>query len=208
MKSFLQYITEKDGPSRSIHYFDVDGTLSNTSKDIKVHVKDPHGKTVKSLSHDEFNQHKLEPGHHYDFSDFRSSHKFKVHPIRKILKKMKAIHKNGGNAEILTARSDFDDKHKFAQEWGKVGVNIGKGGIHVRRSGNLKGMPPHHAKAKIISDAIRKNGHKEVHLYDDSMDNINSMLELKKHHPDVAFHGHHVQHDEKTGDTKVTHYKA
>ena len=202
MKSFSQYIAE----SKSIHYFDVDGTLSNT-KGVKVHVHDQHGKRVKSLGHDEYNTHKLEPGHHYDYHEFQSSEKFKVHPIRKMLSKMKAIHKNGGKAEILTARSDFDDKHKFAKEWGKVGVDIGKGGIHVRRSGNLK-MKPHDAKAKIISDAIKRHGHKEVHLYDDSKDNINSMLALKKEHPDVKFHGHHVEHDEKTGNTKVTHYKA
>lgn len=208
MKTFLQYITERDAPSRSIHYFDVDGTLSSTSKDVKVHVKDKEGKTVQSLSHDEFNTHKLEPGHHYDFHEFQSSDKFKVHPIRKMLAKMKAIHKNGGNAEILTARSDFDDKAKFAGEWGKVGVDIGKGGVHVRRAGNMRGMKPHEAKAKIISDAIKRNGHKEVHLYDDSIDNINSMLALKKEHPGVTFHGHHVQHDEETGQTTVKHYRA
>lgn len=208
MKTFSQFILEATGRGRSIHYFDVDGTLSNTSKDVKVHVKDRDGNTVKSLSHDEFNTHKLEPGHHYDFHEFKSSDKFKVHPIRKMLAKMKAIHGNGGKTEILTARSDFDDKKKFAKSWGRVGVDISTpGGIHVRRAGNLGGKP-HEAKAKIISDAIKKHGHREVHLYDDSMDNINSMLALKKEHPGATFHGHHVQHDEETGQTKVTHYRA
>ena len=203
MKTFKSYLEEADRPSRSIHYFDVDDTLSHT-KGVNVHVNDENGKRVQSLSTSEYNTHKLPHGHSYDYSEFKSADKFHVHPIRKMLKKMKAIHKNGGNAEILTARSDFDDKHKFAQKWKHVGVDINK--IHVRRSGNL-GMKPAEAKAKVISDAIKRNGHKEVHLYDDSKENIDHMLALKKEHPDVAFHGHHVEHN-SDGTIKVTHYKA
>jgi hypothetical protein len=40
------------------------------------------------------------------------------------------------------------------------------------------------------------------------MDNINSMIALKREHPDVTFHGHHVQHDEETGKTTVKRYRA
>lgn len=201
MIKFRQFIEES-----SVHYFDVDDTLSHPPKDVQVHVKDPEGKRVASLSTSEFNSHKLPHGHSYDFSDFKSADKFKIHPIRPMLAKMKAIHKRGAKTEILTARSDFDDKDKVAHEFKRFGVNIGQGGIHVRRAGNL-GMKPGPAKAKIISDALKKSGHKHVHLYDDSIDNINSMLALKKDHPDVTFHGHHVQHGED-GKVKLTHYKA
>lgn len=203
MKSFRSYIEEQ---SNSIHYFDVDDTLSHPPKNVQVHVKDASGNRVESLSTSEFNTHKLPDGHSYDFSDFKSAEKFKIHPIRPMLAKMKAIHRNGGKVEILTARSDFDDKEKVAHEFKRFGVNIGQGGIHVRRAGNL-GMAPAPAKAKIISDAITNGGHKEVHLYDDSIDNINSMLSLKSKHPDVEFHGHHVQHNED-GTLSVTHHKA
>jgi hypothetical protein len=200
MKSFSQYIIEK-----SIHYFDWDDTLSKPSDSVRVHVKDSTGKVVHSLKTHEFNDHKLEPGHHYDFNDFKSTKKFSVKPIRKMVNRLKAIHKNGGKAEILTARSDFDDKHKFASKI-KSGSGIDIRKVHVRRAGNL-GLPAHEAKAKIISAAIKKHGYKSVHLYDDSKHNINSMLELKKHHPDVSFHGHHVEHNDD-GSIKVTHYKA
>lgn len=200
MKSFAEYIIEK-----SIHYFDWDDTLSHPSSGVRVRVKDSSGKVVHSLKTHEFNDHKLEPGHHYDFSDFKSTKKFSVKPIKKMVNKLKAIHKNGGKAEILTARSDFDDKHKFASKV-KSGSGIDINKVHVRRAGNLGGSP-HEAKAKIISAAIEKHGYSRVHLYDDSKANINSMLELKKKHPNVSFHGHHVEHN-PDGSIKVTHYKA
>ena len=204
MKSFGDFIVEE---GRSIHYFDIDDTLMNTSKaPLKIHVKNEKGEHVQSLSSSEFNTHKLQPGHSYDFSEFRSSKKFAetAKPIRKTLAKMKAIHNNGGRVEMLTARGDMDDKQKFAQKWKGVGVDISK--IHVRRAGNIK-LPPAEAKASIISRAIKAHGHKEVHLYDDSKDNIDSVLKLKEKHPDVAFHGHHVQTDEN-GNTTIKHYKA
>ena len=201
MKSFGQFITES-----SVHYFDVDKTLMDTG-DTHVHVKDEHGNTVEKLDPQQYNHHKLQPGHSYDFHEFASSEKFakSAKPIRKVLAKMKGIVKNGGKAGIITARGDFDDKDKFARKWGSYGVNIGAGGVHVHRAGNIK-LPTHEAKAKIISDQISKNGYKKVHLYDDHLPNIQSMLDLKKKHPDVEFHGYHVQH----GPDGVTmdHYKA
>jgi len=205
MKSFGLFLTESQ---HSIHYFDVDDTLMHTSgSNVRVHVKDPRGKTVQSLNSSEFNDHKLPPGHSYDFSEFKSAKKFAQgeKPIRSMLGKMKAIHRNGGHVEILTARSDFDDKKKFADKWKSYGVDIGK--IHVRRAGNITGVKPAAAKAKIISDAISRHGHKRVHLYDDSIDNINGMLALKKKHPNVEFHGHHVQHM-SDGSVRITHHKA
>jgi hypothetical protein len=173
----------------------------------KVHVKDSEGKHVESLDPQEFNHHKLKAGHSYDFSEFKSADKFKkAKPIRSMMKKMRTLHKSGKNVEILTARSDFDDQKKFAQKWQKHGVDISKGKVHVRRAGNIENTPTHEAKAKIISDAIKKHGHKEVHLYDDHKANIDAMLALKTQHPDVEFHGHHVQH--VNGKVKITHYKA
>lgn len=201
MKSFISYLGESE-----IHYFDVDKTLMHTDA-TKVHVKDSEGKHVESLDPQEFNHHKLKAGHSYDFSEFKSADKFKkAKPIRSMMKKMRTLHKSGKNVEILTARSDFDDQKKFAQKWQKHGVDISKGKVHVRRAGNLPDMPTHEAKAKIISDAIKKHGHKVVHLYDDHKANIDAMLDLKKDHPDVEFHGHHVQH--VNGKVKITHYKA
>jgi len=202
MKTFADFLAE----GNSIHYFDVDKTLMHTDA-TKVHVNDSSGKRVASLDPQEYNHHKLPAGHSYDYSEFKSAKNFeKAKPIRKVLAKMKAIKNNGGKTEILTARSDFDDKEGFAKTWKKYGVDISPGHTHVRRAGNLS-LPTHDAKAKIISDAIKKHGHTEVHLYDDHKPNIDAMLALKKDHPDVSFHGHHVEHG-SDGSVKLTHYKA
>lgn len=68
MKSFRIFMTEedrKDPKSKTLHAFDMDETLfHHDSSKLQVHVKDAHGKHVKSLSNQEFNHHKLEPGHH------------------------------------------------------------------------------------------------------------------------------------------------
>jgi hypothetical protein len=204
MISFRHFIVESE--HHEVHYFDVDKTLMHTDA-TKVHVKDENGKHVESLDPQQFNHHKLKSEHSYDFSEFKSADKFKkAKPIRRMMKKMRDLHKSGKKVEILTARSDFDDQKKFAAKWKKHKVDISKGKIHVRRAGNIP-LPPHDAKAKIISDAIKKNGHKVVHLYDDHKANIDAMLALKKDHPDVEFHGHHVQHG-SDGKITVTHYKA
>jgi hypothetical protein len=204
MQTFEQFLSEQ--AHSTVHYFDVDKTLMHTDT-TKVHVKDENGNHVESLDPQQFNHHQLKPGHSYDFSEFRSAERFKTaRPIGKMMKKMVALHKRGKKVEILTARSDFDDKKKFAQKWKQHGVDISKGNIHVRRAGNIK-LPTHEAKAKIISDGIRKYGHKVVHLYDDHLPNIQAALDLKKQHPDVTFHGHHIQHGEN-GSITVTHYKA
>lgn len=205
MLSFSQFLTEKKDPdSNTLHAFDIDETLfAHDHNKLRVHVVDQNGNRVQSLSNQEFNSHTLPPGHRYDFSEFRSSDTFTKSstPIRKMIAKLKAIHRNNKNVEMLTARGDLDDQPKFARHMKKFGLDIDKD-IHVRRAGNLN-MKPAEAKASVISSLIKQNGYKKIHLYDDSLDNINGMLRLKKEHPDVEFHGHHVQHDPETGEVKI-----
>ena len=218
MIRFNQFITLEEAvnqPSvknkKAKHYFDIDETLfAHDHNKLRVHVKDPSGRKVKTLTNQEFNSHQLDPGHNYDFSEFRSSDVFNqsATPIRGMIAKMKAMKKNGANVEMLTARGDLDDKNKFAAHMNKYGIDITPGsGIHVRRTGNAPGKPAD-MKAAHIAGAIQKEGLKEVHLFDDSIDNINGMLKLHKKFPEVAFHGHHVQHDPKTGRVNVTKYSA
>lgn len=205
-KNFL--IEKKDPESDTLHAFDMDETLfAHDQNKLRVHVKDSSGKRVRSLTNQEFNSHQLPPGHSYDFSEFRSSDVFtkSSQPIRQMIAKMKSIHKNNKNVEILTARGDLDDQPKFAKHMNKFGIDIGQ--IHVRRAGNLEGKPAD-TKAAIISDLISKEGYKKVHLYDDSVDNLNGFLKLKKKHPEVEFNGHHVQHDHETGKVKVVTRKV
>ncbi len=203
IKTFSEYLQES---SNTYHAFDMDETIFGHDHDkLRVHVKDKKsGRRVMSLSNTQFNTHKLHPNHEYDFADFKSASVFKrsAYPIRPMLAKMKAIHRNGGKVEIVTARSDLDDKKKFGDHLKKFGVDIGQ--IHVRRSGNLN--PRGSAavnKAQMISNLVKENGYKEVHLYDDSTENLDHLLALKQHHPDVVFHAHHVQHNPITGKVTV-----
>jgi hypothetical protein len=209
MFRFNEFIVEKTNASK--HYFDIDETFfAHDHSKLRVHVKDPTGKRVRTLTNQEFNSHQLSPNHSYDFSEFRSSDVFSktASPIRKMIAKMKAMKNNGANVEMLTARADLDDKNKFGAHMKKYGIDITPGsGIHVRRAGNMAGKPAD-TKAAHITDAIQKEGLKEVHLYDDSIDNIKGMLKLKKQFPDVTFHGHHVQHDPETGNVNITRYSS
>jgi hypothetical protein len=192
----------------TLHAFDMDETrFAHDHSKLRVHVLDQGGNRVRTLSNQEFNTHDLQPGHNYDFSEFRSADIFSksAHPIKKMIAKLKAIHKNNKNVEILTARSDMDDKEKFAHVMKKYGIDIGQ--IHVRRAGNT-GKKPAEAKKQVIHDLINKEGYKKVHLYDDSKDNLDSFLSLKGKHKDVEFNAHHVQHYPETGQTIINSRKA
>jgi hypothetical protein len=207
MFSFKEFVVEekKDSESKTLHAFDMDETLfAHDHHILRVHVKDHHGNRVRTLSNQEFNTHQLPPGHQYDFGEFKSSEVFgrSAKPIRKMIAKLKAIHKNNKNVEILTARSDLDDKDRFAHHMKKYGIDIDK--IHVRRAGNIGNQKPAEAKKQVMHDLITQNGYKKVHLYDDSHDNLEKFLSLKSKHKDVEFHAHHVAHDPKTGDVNIT----
>lgn len=218
MLHFQQFISLEEAVSspsiknrKAKHYFDIDETLfAHDHNKLRVHVKDSSGRRVRTLTNQEFNTHQLEPGHSYDFSEFRSSDLFgqSATPIRGMIAKLKAMKKNGANVEMLTARSDLDNKDKFAQIMGKYGIDITPGsGVHVRRAGNTPGKPAD-TKAAHIAGAIQKEGLREVHLYDDSIDNIKGMLGLQRKFPSVSFHGYHVQHDPETGRVNIKKYSA
>jgi hypothetical protein len=188
----------------NLHVFDIDDTLFHTN--AKVKVVDHQGKVVQKLSNSEFNDHKLPHGHSYDFSEFRSADKFRDEskPIPKMLNKLKAIHSNIKNnprskSRVImnTSRADFDDKNKFLSTFRKQNVDIDD--IHVHRAGNIEGDElPAVKKVKIIKKHLQSGKYKHVHMYDDSTTNLQHFLAMKKDHPDVQFHAHHVQPDGTT----------
>jgi hypothetical protein len=188
----------------SLHVFDIDDTLFHTNAQVKV--VDHEGKVVDRLSNSQFNDHQLQPGHSYDFSEFRSADKFRDEskPIPKMLNKLKAIHtnikkKSGSKSRVImnTARADFDDKDKFLDTFRKQNVDIDD--IHVHRAGNLEGDEiPAVKKVKIIRKHLESGNYREAHMYDDSTTNLQHFLAMKKDHPDVEFHAHHVLPDGTT----------
>ena len=202
MKSFLEFLAES-GDHGTLHSFDVDETLFKTN--AKVHVM--HGKKhVASLSNSEYNHHKLSPGHHYDYSEFQDSKKFhdESHPIHKMLAKVKAIHNNIKNSpqhKIIINTARGDDKDKYLAKFKKHGLPIHD--IHVNRAGNDK-TPGSVAekKARVIDHHIAQHKFKNVHVYDDSKENLDHSLALGKKHPNTKIHAWHVHHD---GSIKAYH---
>lgn len=201
-KNVINLTEEKN--NKSIHFFDMDETLfTHDHNKLRVHVKDQNGKRTRSLTNQEFNTHTLPANHSYDFSEFRSSRTFikSAKPIRKMIAKLKEIKNNGAKTAILTARADLDDQPKFAHHMNKFGIDIQD--THVHRAGNLSGKPADN-KAEVVRQLVKKHGYNKVHLYDDSEENLNKLLKLKKEFPEVEFHAHHVQHDSETDDVKIT----
>ena len=201
MKSFIQFLEEQT--KKNLHVYDIDDTLMHTT--AQIHVKNKAGKKVQTLSNQQFNDHKLKPGHSYDFGEFRSASKFNKEskPIGKMIDHLKKTAADPSNHVILnTARANFDDKHTFLSTFKKHGVNMK--GIHVIRAGNInKDSLPAEKKATVIHGYIKKHKYNSVHMYDDSKTNLKSFVGLKDKHPNTTFHAHHIE----DGDIKHTETK-
>jgi len=199
MIRFKNYLLESNG----LHVFDIDETLFKTN--AKIHVKDKSGKTVKSLDNQQFNDHKLESGHQYDFSEFRDSKKFRdeSEPIHPMIRKVQAISKNikgeNHNSKIImnTARADFDDKEPVLDKFKFHGMDVDS--MHIHRAGNIEGnQPPAEKKNVILRKHLDDGNYDHVNMYDDSKTNLKAFLSLRHEYPHIKFNAHHVDHDGKT----------
>ena len=195
MKTFKEYLIEAEGGGLTI--FDIDDTLFHTFAMIKV-IKD--GKTVGSLTNQEFNVNKLADGEEYDFGEFRDAKRFREtsKPVERMFAKAKAILKNvlnkpGSDMIIITARSDFDNKHTFLQAFKDQGFPIEQ--VHVERAGNLGSGPSAPNKVKIIKRYLEKGKYTRVRLFDDAMSNLKAMLDMKKDYPNVSFEAYLANQD-------------
>ena len=178
---------------RNLVIFDIDDTLMHTTAQIKV-VND-QGKVLKSLTNQEFNNYKLQPGEQFDFGEFRDAEKFnrESEPIWPIMNKLKDVLDNSPNAEpiMLTARSDFDNKEKFLDTFRQYGIDMSR--VHVHRAGNLPGDEiPAEKKAVYVRKYLNTGKYKGVWLYDDSRSNLSVFKDLKNEYPDVNFHAIYV----------------
>ena len=181
MFSFKQYLTE--GTKKELHVFDIDDTLLHTT--AKIHVRDPSGKVVETLTNQQFNDHKLKKGHSYDFGEFRSAEKFarESKPIEHMINKVKEVTSRPGSHVIFnTARANFDDRQTFLNTFIKHGLPMNK--IHVIRAGNIRQEgTPAAKKARVIHGYISKHKYNHVHMYDDSTSNLSAFFRTKKPSP-------------------------
>ena len=210
-----QYLEEKARGTRkksTAHIYDMDETLyGHDHSKVRVHVNDKSGKRIQSLSNQEFNTHKLDKakGHKYDFSEFGSSKTFQksAKPLKKMIKHMKRQKARGYDTHIVTARSDFDDKHHLAKQLKKHGVDItpNKKGTHthLHRSGNEEGDDVGKKKQRVLARLGKRHGYKKIHMYDDA-EKVHKATHNKT--PGVKVKGHMVKPNKK-GEVTSRPYK-
>jgi hypothetical protein len=210
-----EYIEEKargTRPKRTVYAFDVDETLVRHGKkgkpNVKVHVNDASGKRVKSLSNQEFNTHKLDKGHSYDFSEFISAKKFgeTSSANKKVIKDVKRKQARGQNVHIITARSKFDNPSEFQGHLKKHGVDVPLNKIHY--TGGMKGSDIGKKKVDVAKGVAKQSGAKKIHMYDDAA-KVNKAFEgEKKNQPTSTKIKTYLAKPNASGETQLRSYQA
>ena len=210
-----EYIEEKARGTRkktTVHAYDVDETLFGHGKkgkpNVQVHVKDTSGKRVKSLSNQEFNTHKLDKGHSYDFSEFQSAKKFSqtASPNKKVIKDIKRKQARGQNVHLITARSKFDNPSEFQGHLKKHGVDVDKKNIHY--TGGMKGGDIGKKKVDVANAVAKQSGSKKTHMYDDAAKVHKAFEKEKKENPTSKTIKTHMVAPDSSGESRVRSFQA
>ena len=210
-----EYIEEKargTRPKKTVHAYDVDETLVGHGKkgktNVQVHVNDASGKRVKSLSNQEFNTHKLDKGHSYDFSEFRSAKKFgeTSSANKKVIKDVKRKQARGQNVHIITARAKFDNPSEFQGHLKKKGVDVPINKIHY--TGGMKGSDIGKKKVDVASGVAKQSGAKKIHMYDDAAKVHKAFEKEKQNNPTSTKIKTHLAKPNASGETTLRSYQA
>ena len=113
--------------------------------------------------------------------------------MAKMINKLKAILRNaskrGSKVIFVTARADMDDKKLFIDTFKAQGIDMSK--VYVERAGNL-GTDTGKMKAKVFRKYLDTGDFKRIRLFDDSMENLYALLDLKGEYPDIDFEAYRV----------------
>jgi hypothetical protein len=189
----------KKEKKRVLYAFDLDETLFHydTYEGAKIYVRNrENASLVHTLTNKQFNDYVLETENYFDYSQFESSEIFAktAKPIQKILDKMIKCIAENKKVEIVTARSDFNNKELFLNTLQNFGINTSK--IHIRRCGNLRNiLTSGKAKQYVFKELIRDWKYEEIHFWDDNLSNIDYFLKLKDHHPELKLIAYHVNYN-------------
>ncbi len=212
LEKYLEEKARGTRPKRTVHAYDVDETLFSHGKkgkpNVKVHVKDESGKRVQSLSNQEFNTHKLQKGHSYDFSEFQSAKKFRETstPNKKVVKHIQKKIARGENVHLITARSKFDDPKEFHGHLKKHGIHVPMKNIHY--TGGMKGGDIGNKKVAVANAIAKKHDSSKVHMYDDAAKVHKSFEAEKKEKPVSKKIKTHMVAPDKSGESRVRSYQA
>ena len=201
MLKFVDFLAEQS----TLHMFDMDDTMFH-SPNTRVGVRNQAGKIVGRLTSQQYSNHKLTPGHKYDYEEFKDSHKFhkEAQPIPKMISLVRKVHRStkGTNSRVIinTARQDLHDRDKFLDKFRKHGIDINS--IHVERAGKITGGTTAEKKMQVTRKHLNTGKYKRVNLYDDDKANLHALLQLKGEYPHVKFTAYHAQ-----PDGSIKHYK-
>jgi hypothetical protein len=177
--SFKDFLTEYKKQHKSM-VFDIDDTLITTDAKIKVQLD---GKTIKSLTPEEFNTYKLKKGETFNFEDFTSSEVLKTTGKKT---KYWQIAQNVNNAVkrgmsdsvlyVLTARpKEAKSKlHKYLISQGLSELKLD----NVYTVGNRGETMSVAQLKKNVLKQIAKH-HEELVFFDDDTANVKLANELK-----------------------------
>lgn len=186
-----------------ISFIDIDDTVFKTS--AKILVKDDNNNIIHELNSYDYNNYNLKNGEHYDFSQFESSDIFfnTAEPIGNVINKINRLlniiklKKGYDKIVFITARGNFDNKQKFLDTFRNTGIPVdNKNIVYIERAGNIN-KPTPIAKAEIIDKYLSTGKYNIARMIDDSIDNLNSFLELNTMYPRISFIAINVDKDGK-----------
>lgn len=172
--------------------FDIDDTLVHTQTLVHV-VKG--SKTVAKLNSRDFTNYTLKDGERFDFHEFSNAKAFfeNSKPIVPMMNQLKRDIAESNKVAMVTARSDFDDRDLFLNTFRKYGVDIDR--AHVYRAGNINdGTSIEHKKKQIIKTLLVREQYSKAIMYDDSIKNLVSFLDLSEEFPATKFYAWVVKH--------------
>jgi hypothetical protein len=191
MDKFSKYLEEGN---KGLTIFDIDDTMFTTK--ARVLVKNTKGGEPIPLTPQMFNSYKLKKGEYYDYGEFKSSKIFfkTAIPIGKMIAKAKAIIRNatakGSKVIIVTARSDMDDRDLFIRTFEEHGIPMDN--VYVERAGNMSNKSSAAAKQIIFRKYLQTDNYARIRLFDDHMENLTALLDLKREFPNVSFEAYLV----------------
>lgn len=154
--------------------FDVDDTLIHTTAKIGI-LK--HGKLIKKINNDEFNEYKLGPGESFDFTEFDDPNILDKELFTPYWKTLKREYRKGTHIGILTARGDCDMIFKFFKSKGieiKKELVFAVGDPKMNLSGSIA------EKKSIIISRLASWGYNTFVFFDDNETNLKFAKSLEQ----------------------------
>ena len=160
---------------KPLNLIDLDANAMKPKKpgvEAEIGIK-KDGKTVRTISPQQFNTYKKEDGEEDDFTQFRSSEIFKK--TLKGNKKVRNLHR-GGESLGLTARGGMDNNSKVVKHVRDSGFSK-KHGVNFKGisfTGDVPGKNTDDKKMKVIKNLIKTKKPKYIKFSDDHAKNLDA----------------------------------